>query len=188
MEEMDAAQQTAGQTADAATRDVEDNKDIAALSYVWIMSVFVFFAKHQSPFVRFHARQAMVLFALSIPLWFIPVIGRYLELVILALGVLGFLGAAQGLWKELPLIGAVSRGDKEGMRRGWKSITDASVQGWKKATKAAERHMETPVGDAGVPATTPSAAPATPPTPVTPVTPPAAPTTPPAAPPPPIVP
>lgn len=139
-------------------RDAEENKDIAALGYVWILSVFVFFAKRHSPFVRFHARQGMALFALSIPAWFIPYAGKAVEIVILALAVLGFIGAAQGLWKELPVIGALVRGDKAGMRKSWRHVTESTVKGWQEARSVVDHHTETPPP----PAASPSAPPVTP--------------------------
>ena len=115
----------------ASGDDAQENRDIAALSYVWILSVVVYFSKKESAFVRFHAKQGMVLFGLSIAVWFIPVLGRFLELVVLALAVLGFLAAAQGQWKELPLIGALARGDVQGTRRSWRDIIDGLLHGWK---------------------------------------------------------
>ena len=94
--------------------DVQENKDLAAFSYLWVMSVFVYLAKKDSAFVRFHALQGMTLFALSIVVWFVPLLGRLLELIILALAVIGFIGAVQGQWKELPVIGSLAHG------KGWK--------------------------------------------------------------------
>ncbi|OGJ58438.1 hypothetical protein A2635_02295 [Candidatus Peribacteria bacterium RIFCSPHIGHO2_01_FULL_51_9] len=96
------------------TSDVQENKDLAAFSYLWVMSVFVYLAKKDSPFVRFHALQGMTLFALSVVVWFVPLIGRFLELIVLALAVIGFIGAVQGQWKELPVIGSFAHG------KGWK--------------------------------------------------------------------
>ena len=89
--------------------DVEKNKDVGAFSYVWVMSVIVYIARRDSAFVRFHSTQAMILFVLSVPIWFIPYIGRYLELLILAAAVLGFMAAAQGEWKVLPGMGKFVR-------------------------------------------------------------------------------
>jgi uncharacterized membrane protein len=92
-------------------KDIETNKDLAAFSYVFVMSVFIFVLKRDSPFIRFHARQAMVLFALSVVFWFIPLVGRLLELLVLAGMVLGFLSAAQGQWRDVPVVGPLSRGE-----------------------------------------------------------------------------
>lgn len=110
-------------------RDIEENKDLAAFSYLWIMSVIVYFLKRESPFVRFHSRQAMILFALTIPVWLIPIalIERFLELMILAGMIIGFLGAAQGQWKDVPFIGPLSRGEIT-MRQAWKQLVDASIK------------------------------------------------------------
>src|SRR3989338_8508630 len=92
-------------------RDIEENKDIAAFSYLWIMSVVVYFLKKDSPFIRFHSKQAMILFGLSVVIWLIPIsiIARPLELVILAGMVIGFLNAAQGKKKDVPIVGPLSR-------------------------------------------------------------------------------
>lgn len=112
--------------------DVEQHKDLAAVSYVWVLSVVFYFLYRKSPFVRFHSKQGIVLFILSVMVWPIPVLGRLLELVILALAVLGFLGAAQGQWKELPLISALARRDKAAIRKQLREVTDASVRGAEK--------------------------------------------------------
>lgn len=89
--------------------DVHANKDFAALSYVWALSLCVLLLKRHSPFAQFHARQGFVLFLASIVFWFIPFVGRILELAVLAFAVIGFLAAAQGQWKELPLVFSFNR-------------------------------------------------------------------------------
>ena len=99
--------------------DVQSVRDVAALSYVWILSVIIFFVRRDSAFAQFHARQAMVLFVLSILFWFLPFVGRFLDLLILGLCALGFLSAAQGQWRELPLVGPLLRWDLHGA---WISI------------------------------------------------------------------
>jgi len=110
-------------------RDIEENKDLAAFSYLWIMSVIVYFLRKDSPFVRFHSKQAMVLFALTIPVWLIPIalIERFLELMILAGMIIGFLGAAQGQWKDVPFIGPLSRGEIS-MRQAWQQVMNAAIK------------------------------------------------------------
>ena len=103
------------------SHDIEENKDLAAFSYLWIMSVVVYFAKRRSPFIRFHSKQGMVLFGLSILVWFIPLFGRFFEILLLGLMVLGFLNAAQGLRKDLPIIGPLSRGEIS-IREAWRQF------------------------------------------------------------------
>ncbi len=109
---------------DRDNTDIEQNKDIAAFSYLWIMSVAVYFLRRKSPFARFHAKQAMILFTLSIVVFFVPVISKLLELGILALMVLGFINAAQGQRKDIPLVGPLSRREIT-IRQAWTRIVDA---------------------------------------------------------------
>ncbi len=92
-------------------QDVKLNKDIAAFSYIWIMSVLVYFGRKNSPFIRHHSKQGLILFVLSIPLWFIPLIGRLLEVIVFAGMVMGFINAFQGQWADVPLVGPISRGE-----------------------------------------------------------------------------
>jgi fumarate reductase subunit D len=122
--------------------DVAANKDMAALSYVWVLSVIVYIAKRQSSFVRFHAKQGMVLFALSLLCWRIPVVGRLLELLILAFCVFGFIAAAQGQWKKLPLIYSISVGKWSELRSGWKDLVQSAVALWRNTPFAGKRRRK----------------------------------------------
>lgn len=82
----------------------ENDKSAAAVSYIWIMSIFIFLAKRKNPFIRFHASQASALFFLTIIAWFIPVIREGLEFILAILMVLGFIKAAKGQYFKIPLI------------------------------------------------------------------------------------
>jgi uncharacterized membrane protein len=88
----------------------------------------VYFVRKESPFIRFHAKQAMVLFALSIVTWFLPVFGQLLELLVFAAAVYGFVLAAHGEWKDVPFIGPLSRWELSGMRKSWKEFLDLVVR------------------------------------------------------------
>jgi len=85
-------------------------RDVAAFSYLLIMSVVVYAIRRQSAFVRFHSRQAIVLFLLSIGFWFIPYVGKVLELLVLWGVLFGFANAAQGHWMSVPVVGAIAQG------------------------------------------------------------------------------
>ncbi len=114
----------AASAADLDKLDIEQNKDIAAFSYLWVMSIAVYFLRRKSPFAQYHAKQAMILFALSIAALLVPIISKLLELGILGLMVLGFINAAQGQRKDIPLIGPLSRREIT-IRQAWKQIVDA---------------------------------------------------------------
>lgn len=137
--------------------DVEENKDMAALSYVWILSLIVFVTRRHSPFVRFHAKQGIVLFVLSILFWAVPFVGRLLELVILGFCAFGFIAAAQGQRKELPFVGPMARGDWKEVRRNWKSFVAGVAEMWKRLrpTKKQPEPPSQPPPQPAAPATVP---------------------------------
>ncbi len=92
-------------------RDIRLNKDVAAFSYVWIISVVVFFARKDSPFIQYHSKQAIILFLLTIPAAFIPLLGKFLVFVLMAGMLLGFINAAQGLRSDIPIVGPLATGE-----------------------------------------------------------------------------
>jgi|SRR3989344_1042896 len=108
--------------------DIEKNKDVAAMSYLWILSVAVLYARRESPFIQYHARQGLWLFFVSIPVWLIPVAGRYLEFFVLAGMIIGFINAAQGRMHDLPIIGQLAKGTLT-LRDLWKRAVAAILHG-----------------------------------------------------------
>ncbi len=108
--------------------DIEKNKDVAAMSYLWILSVVVLYARRESPFIEYHARQGLWLFLVSIPVWLIPVAGQYLEFFVLAAMIIGFINAAQGRIHDLPVIGQLAKGTIT-LRDLWKRAVTAILHG-----------------------------------------------------------
>ncbi len=92
-----------------STEAPQDRNLMAALSYVWIISVVMLVLKKEEPFVVFHAKQGLVLFGASVLLWFIPVIGWLLNLVIFVGMVVGFIKALSGEKYELPLVSSIAK-------------------------------------------------------------------------------
>jgi len=83
----------------------QDSKLFAALSYLWLLSVVMLILKKDDEFVRFHAKQGTVIFAVSIILWFIPIIGWLLQIAVLIGVVIGFLKAYSGERFKMPVVG-----------------------------------------------------------------------------------
>lgn len=87
--------------------DVEDNKIVAALSYVWILCLVPLFLKRDSKFAQFHARQGLVLCIAeivgSLIFWF-PIFGQLLFLGLLVISILGFIKTLNGEWWQAPVI------------------------------------------------------------------------------------
>jgi len=152
--------QDAAHTAEA---DVQENKDIAAFSYLWVMSIVVYLLRPHSAFARYHSKQAILLFILSFPVWFIPFgLGRFLELIILGAMVLGFMNAAQGQWKDIPLIGPLSRREMT-IREAWKIIVEGAARLAKSVTDLARSQQKNPPSSGTPPAASPKPPEHTPP-------------------------
>ncbi len=92
-------------------RDIRLHKDIAAFSYVWIMSIVVFVARKDSKFAQFHSKQGIVLFLLTLPAALIPFFGHILIILLVAGMLYGFVTAAQGRFDDVPFAGKLSRGE-----------------------------------------------------------------------------
>lgn len=125
-------------------KDVAENKDLAALSYVWVASVIVLFAKRESPFVQFHAKQGAVLFLLSLVVWAMPFVGTLAEVLVFALCVMGFLHAARGERTDVPIIGPLSRGSMDEVRQSWKDVVAAVGSLWARVRPPAGEQPKPP--------------------------------------------
>jgi uncharacterized membrane protein len=95
-------------------KDVEDNKILAAISYIGILSVVVLLLAKKSPFAQEHAKQGVVLFVVELVVYvlgLLPLIGWFIigpigSLICLIVSVVGFIKAIQGEFWEIPLIGS----------------------------------------------------------------------------------
>lgn len=86
------------------SNEMTDSNIIAALSYFWILSVVLYVLKKDDAFVKFHARQGMVLFGFAI-IGMIPVLGWPILVVATIAAVIGALKAYQGERYKMPFVG-----------------------------------------------------------------------------------
>jgi uncharacterized membrane protein len=92
-------------------KDVEENKVIAAVGYLWILCFIPLFLKKESKFAKFHGKQGLVLFIIDIIAAFfllIPVINVLLWIILVFASVLGIVMAILGKWYKLPVIGQLA--------------------------------------------------------------------------------
>lgn len=92
--------------------DIEDNKVLAAIGYIWILCLVPLFLKRQSKFAQFHAKQGLVLFVAEVVGWlvfWIPLIGWVLWVLVLLMAVMGIMNALQGRYWEMPFLGKYAR-------------------------------------------------------------------------------
>ncbi|MFH1395154.1 MAG: DUF4870 domain-containing protein [Candidatus Omnitrophota bacterium] len=87
----------------------------AVLSYLWILCLIPILMKKEDPFVKFHARQGLMLFIVEVAIGIIgiiPFLGQIIYILgMLVCGILSLIGIVQVLmgneWK-MPVIGAWS--------------------------------------------------------------------------------
>ena len=93
---------------DYKNEDIEKNKTEAFLSYFWILSLYVYLVKKKSKFAQFHAKQGLVLFALSFAT-IVPFFGQLFGLVLLVVSVVGMIKAYNGEWYKIPFVYDLSK-------------------------------------------------------------------------------
>ena len=86
-----------------------EDKVWGAIGYLWILSLVALAARKQNDFVRFHASQGALLFAISVVLMLIPGLDWLLNLLVAIAAVVGIIKALQGERWPVPLIGGLAK-------------------------------------------------------------------------------
>lgn len=93
-------------------KDIEDNKVIAALSYVGILCLIPLLAKKDSKFSQEHGKQGLVMLIVwiigSFVFW-IPLIGWALLLAVFIADLFAFIKCLQGEFWEIPVVGPLRK-------------------------------------------------------------------------------
>lgn len=88
-------------------KDVEENKLLAALSYIHILFLVPLLAKRDSKFCQFHAKQGLVLFVvqtvIGLVAW-IPLIGWLLAAAAVLISIIGILKVLSGEYWKIPYL------------------------------------------------------------------------------------
>ncbi len=110
--ENEKAWETVHEGAASSDKDVEENKLVAALSYLGFLVAVPLFLKRESPYCQFHAKQGLALLIVwiigSFVFWF-PFIGWAAALVVFVLNIIGLVKAFQGEKWEMPIIGDLAK-------------------------------------------------------------------------------
>ena len=88
-------------------KDIEENKTVAALSYIWVLCLVPLLTKKKSKFAQFHAKQGLILFIAEIVgifIFWIPVIGWALGIALLVVSIMGVLKTLNGEWWKIPYV------------------------------------------------------------------------------------
>ncbi|MCX6806582.1 MAG: hypothetical protein NT135_00445 [Candidatus Berkelbacteria bacterium] len=114
-EETKKPEETPKEAPASGSKDVEENKAMAAIAYIWILFLIPMLTKKDSPFAMYHAKQGLALFVLSLIsgfVFWIPFVGWAIGIFVFVLFIMGLINALQGQMKPLPLIGKVAEGLK----------------------------------------------------------------------------
>lgn len=85
-------------------KDIEDNKVVAAIGYLWILFLVPLLLKKESPFAQFHAKQGLVLCIAAIVFSFIPVLGWLANLALLVVAIMAIIKTLSGEAWEIPFV------------------------------------------------------------------------------------
>ncbi len=91
--------------------NLSTNKKLAVLSYLWVFC-FVPILFSRDEFVKFHAKQGLVLFFVEVALVFvawIPILGWLLSVVVVIMAALGIRSALSGEKWEMPYINNLAK-------------------------------------------------------------------------------
>lgn len=83
-------------------KDVEENKLMAALSYLGLLVLIPLLAKKDSKFAQTHAKQGLILCIAEFIFGIIPFLGWLLELVLLVVALIALINAIQGKFWKIP--------------------------------------------------------------------------------------
>ncbi|MFH1173193.1 MAG: DUF4870 domain-containing protein [bacterium] len=99
-------------TKETKNKDVEDNRVLAAISYVFILCLIPLLGKKDSDYVQFHAKQGLVLVIGWFVIWvilIIPVLGWLVNffgtIILIILSIMGIVNALAGKKWVMPFLG-----------------------------------------------------------------------------------
>ena len=85
-----------------------EDKSAAILSYLfflgWVIAIIIH-SNNKTELGAFHIRQALGLYVTGVILWWIPIVGWILNLVVFVFWLIGLINAISGEKKPVPLVG-----------------------------------------------------------------------------------
>lgn len=100
--------QNVNQTPEEDKKDVEQNKTIALLSYLWLLCLVPLLLKPKSKFCKFHAKQGLIMAIAWLFVW-IPFLGWLIWIVLIVFSILGIINVLNGQYKKLPVVGNLAK-------------------------------------------------------------------------------
>jgi uncharacterized membrane protein len=93
-----------------------DDKVMAAISYIWVVSIIMLLTKKDSDFIQFHAKQGLVIFIISTVVWLVSIpfmfvlifVNWIVYLVLFIAAVVGFIKAYNGERYRIPVVADIA--------------------------------------------------------------------------------
>ncbi|MBY0538913.1 hypothetical protein K2P56_00570 [Patescibacteria group bacterium] len=103
-------------TEEAKKSEPDNSTVMAALAYIGPLVIVSYIVAKDTPFVKFHIKQGLVLLVIEVALWFlggmlwafIPFMGL-INLVVLVFAIMGIINAVNKKEQELPLVGSFAK-------------------------------------------------------------------------------
>lgn len=92
-----------------STNITSEQKVWGAVSYLWILSLVALAARKNSPYVRFHANQGVLLFLVSVVSMVLGPIGVLVNVVVAVAAIMGIIKSLQGQKWELPGVSGIAQ-------------------------------------------------------------------------------
>jgi uncharacterized membrane protein len=90
------------------TKNIEEDKTLAVLCYLGILFIIPLLLKPKSKFIKFHAKQGIILtigwFA-GLPFYIFFGLGFLVHIAIVVLSIIGVMNVLEGKEKDLPIVG-----------------------------------------------------------------------------------
>lgn len=83
----------------------DEEKNLAALSYIPIICLIILLLKKDHSFISFHAKQGLVLCLCLFLFWYLPWIGLIANCFLVALMFVGLVKAREGEYWKVPIFG-----------------------------------------------------------------------------------
>lgn len=91
----------------ANEKDIQENKAVAALSYIWVLFLIPLLTKKKSKYAQFHAKQGLVLFIVEIVgslIFWIPLFGWALLIALFVVSIMAIVKTLNGEWWKIPYV------------------------------------------------------------------------------------
>ncbi len=83
----------------------DEEKNFAALGYIPVVCLIILLLKKDHPFICFHAKQGLLICLCFFLFWYLPWIGKMLNLFLAAFMFVGLVKAKEGQYWKVPVLG-----------------------------------------------------------------------------------